>query len=173
MPGLPEAPNRLGGTDFDQALTALATAVLAGLSLWLLVATLAVGLGMHRHRLTRCLIPAWLVGVLTGGALLTLGTSTAQAAPHDLDGLPLPDRAVTSVAPEQPPTPPESVVVTSGDCLWTIAREHLDPAASQADIAAATAAWHEANRAAIGADPNLIHPGQVLLAPAASGQDAR
>ncbi|MBU4215674.1 MAG: LysM peptidoglycan-binding domain-containing protein [Actinobacteria bacterium] len=71
------------------------------------------------------------------------------------------------------PAPPQSargaatqVVVQPGDTLWDIARRSLPPGAGQAQIAAAWPAWYEANRQTIGADPDLIHPGQVLLAPA-------
>lgn len=66
------------------------------------------------------------------------------------------------------PRPPASVVVQRGDSLWTIAARHLGPGASDAQIAAAWPRWYEANRDAIGDDPNLIVPGITLTPPAAS-----
>jgi len=56
-------------------------------------------------------------------------------------------------------------VVRPGDCLWDIAAEHLGPGATAADIARAWPRWYTTNRAVIGADPDLIHPGQQLVAP--------
>lgn len=66
------------------------------------------------------------------------------------------------------PRPPTSVVVQRGDSLWTIAARHLGPGASDAQIAAAWPRWYEANRDAIGDDPNLIVPGITLTPPATS-----
>lgn len=65
-----------------------------------------------------------------------------------------------STAPE-----PELYVVQPGDSLWSITAEHLGGTPSNAQISAAWPRWHAANRAVIGADPNLIHPGQELTAP--------
>lgn len=55
-------------------------------------------------------------------------------------------------------------VVAPGDCLWTIARAH--GATTDAEIARAWPTWWEENREVIGADPDLIYPGQVLRIPA-------
>jgi len=49
--------------------------------------------------------------------------------------------------------------------LWSIAGRHLGPQATDAEIAAAWPRWYAANRDVIGADPNLLHPGQHLVAP--------
>ena len=60
-------------------------------------------------------------------------------------------------------------VVAPGECLWRIAEQHLDaagPPPDDAGIARAVTAWWSANSEVIGPDPDLIHPGQVLLAPA-------
>ncbi|WP_426592714.1 LysM peptidoglycan-binding domain-containing protein [Cellulomonas sp. McL0617] len=59
----------------------------------------------------------------------------------------------------------QSVVVVAGDSLWAIAARHLDPHATDAQIAAAWPAWYHANAATIGPDPGVIVPGQVLAAP--------
>ncbi|MET0712907.1 MAG: hypothetical protein ABWZ30_10430 [Jiangellaceae bacterium] len=75
------------------------------------------------------------------------------------------------------PAPPGSarravatVVVEAGDCLWTIAAETLAATiGSEPSNAAVTAEWprwYALNRAAIGADPDLLLPGMLLRAPA-------
>lgn len=67
------------------------------------------------------------------------------------------------------PSEPGEVVVRRGDTLWSIAARHLGPLPSDAEIAAAWPAWHDANRHVIGDDPDLLRPGQVLVAPQAVG----
>ena len=57
------------------------------------------------------------------------------------------------------------VVVARGDTLWGLAAEALHPGANDAEIATSWHAWYELNRAVIGEDPNLLHPGQLLQAP--------
>lgn len=77
-----------------------------------------------------------------------------------------PDTPGAAAPPERHPADRVEVVVTAGDSLWSIARAHLsDP--SDADVAAHWPQWYAANRAVVGADPDLIHPGQILLAPEA------
>lgn len=56
-------------------------------------------------------------------------------------------------------------VVKPGDSLWALASAELGPGASDTTIAARWPAWYAANRAAIGPDPDLIHPGQALHTP--------
>jgi nucleoid-associated protein YgaU len=59
---------------------------------------------------------------------------------------------------------PATVVVESGDCLWNIAARRLArPTAAR--IAVAWPRWWRANRARVGADPDLIRPGQRLRPP--------
>jgi LysM repeat protein len=58
-----------------------------------------------------------------------------------------------------------TVVVRAGDTLWGIARRSLPVDATDEQVAAAWPAWYRANQATIGPDPDLIRPGQVLLAP--------
>ena len=77
------------------------------------------------------------------------------AAAVFLTGLPLPDR----------PGGDDAVVVRAGDTLWALAERAL-PAG--ADDGAVTARWHliyDLNRDRIGADPDLIQPGQRLRLP--------
>ncbi len=58
-----------------------------------------------------------------------------------------------------------SVVVHRGDTLWDIVAATLDAGATDAEVLREVVRWHEANRDVIGADPDLILPGQVLRAP--------
>ncbi|WP_020016483.1 LysM peptidoglycan-binding domain-containing protein [Promicromonospora sukumoe] len=76
--------------------------------------------------------------------------------------------AGTSTGPEAP------VVVEAGDTLWSIAAEglaradHGHPGAaepSDVETAEAVVRWYAANRAVVGADPDLIRPGMVLHQP--------
>jgi LysM repeat protein len=105
-------------------------------------------------------------------------TEQVFEAPPDASDDPVPGgspaAAVTALAstpaPTQAPAPapapaPDSVVVGRGDCLWSIAATHLPPDASDAEIAAAWPRWYAANRETIGADPDLILPGQRLTIP--------
>lgn len=52
----------------------------------------------------------------------------------------------------------QSYTVVSGDCLWKIAKQFYGNGALYTVI-------YEANREVVGADPNLIYPGQVLTIP--------
>ena len=71
-----------------------------------------------------------------------------------------------AVAPATPPSSPTAVhVVVPGECLWAIAQARLGPSATNQQIDAGWRAIYAANRAAIGDDPGLIHPGLVLLLP--------
>lgn len=80
----------------------------------------------------------------------TATSSSSNEVPSDSQG----------VASRQP-----DVVVRAGDSLWRIAEAHLSPAASRTQVAAAWPAWYAANRALVGADPNIIRPGQLLARP--------
>ena len=56
-------------------------------------------------------------------------------------------------------------VVTSGDCLWSIAARLLGPKATTVAIDREWRAIYAANATSIGSDPNLIHPGLILVLP--------
>lgn len=95
-----------------------------------------------------------------------------------LAGLPYPDRAagapvgaITTVGPPRdrvvrPGRPPaRAVTVRPGDTLWGLARAELGRDAEDAAIAERWRQIYAANRAVIGADPDLIHPAQRLRVP--------
>ena len=79
---------------------------------------------------------------------------------------PQPDVRLLSPPPVVQPIPRGGeVVVRRGDSLWSIAARHLGPDASDAEIAAAWPAWHEANREVIGDDPDLLRPARRSASP--------
>ena len=61
----------------------------------------------------------------------------------------------TTIASEQTRT----YTVKSGDCLWNIAKQYLGKGSRYQEI-------YELNKSVIGANPNLIYPGQVYTLPA-------
>jgi hypothetical protein len=62
-------------------------------------------------------------------------------------------------------TTDQGYTVRRGDALWDITARHLGPHATATEIARAWPRWYSANRAVIGADPDLLIPGEVLYAP--------
>lgn len=58
-----------------------------------------------------------------------------------------------------------SVTVAPGSCLWSIAADHLGPAATDWEIAHEWPRWHQANRRILGAEPADLRPGTVLRPP--------
>jgi nucleoid-associated protein YgaU len=131
-------------------------------------------------------VRAWLGGsTSTSTSPATPAPTTATTAPiATREGLehralgPTPDPAVVS-PPASPPAPaparPDAApppaaaadryVVAAGDCLWSIATRRLGATATNQAIDAGWRAIYAANRAAIGSDPGLIHPGLVLALP--------
>jgi nucleoid-associated protein YgaU len=77
---------------------------------------------------------------------------------------------VSLTPPVAPPTapappPPDTYVVRPGDCLWSIAEHRLGPDPDPAAVDRGWRAIYDLNRAAVGIDPGLIHPGLVLRLP--------
>ncbi|MDQ1646265.1 MAG: hypothetical protein QOJ50_2449 [Cryptosporangiaceae bacterium] len=77
-----------------------------------------------------------------------------------------PGRHDTAADPKVAGNRNPSVVVQSGDSLWSIAARRLGPGAADREIAIEWPRWWAANRDVIGADPALINPGQRLTPPA-------
>lgn len=158
-PHLPTAVEAVTAPDFPAAMLGAATLACAALSAWILVIAAAT-LG----RITVPGVPRVVRAALFTGVVVAAAATPAHADPgHDLDGLPLPDRPVVSTAATMPA---DGVTVQRGDTLWAIAADRLGPRASNARIATATRAWHEANTEVVGPDPDLIVPGQRLRPPA-------
>lgn len=69
--------------------------------------------------------------------------------------------------PVQPATPDSAttIAVHPGDCLWSLVESHLGYGATIAEISSEVDRWWDANAEVIGADPDLLIPGQVLVVP--------
>ena len=125
------------------------------------------------------LAPWTLRKIVTVGLGLTVVTGPAAAAAPatpTLDNAPTSvmahassrteERVGTDLPPlDRPAELAQVVTVGPGECLWSIAARHLGPAATDAEIAGAWPDWYAANRTVIGADPNLLQPGQRLVVP--------
>lgn len=87
--------------------------------------------------------------------------------PRSLAGLPFPDRATNAAPPSNraEKTRPELVRVRPGDSLWAIAEQRLGPRATVVELAAYWHRIYDRNADVIGADPDLILPGQLLELP--------
>jgi hypothetical protein len=175
--GLPRTP-------LDVALSQVAALALLGCAAWLWAVTTAVVVeaarggtpsvhgvpaGVRRAVLAAC-------GVALAGGLASpshaVGVDPRPPASHHLDrsvldGLPLPDRAVSGRRPGHPrrPDPGRTVVVGPGDTLWSIAARDLAPGSPDARVAAGWRAIYAANRHRIGPDPDVIVPGARLTLP--------
>ena len=129
--------------------------------------------------------PGWTPTAPPGRATATGGGQPAGAIPSPSSATAVGEEAPgwTPTRPVQRPqasaevlglrpgarTAADAVVVHRGDTLWSIVARRLGPGASDAEVAAAWPAWHEANRSVIGDDPDLLVPGQQLRAPAHAG----
>lgn len=179
---------------FEQLLVACCALAGAGCVgwLWLLVTLVVADAG--RGRPARAGVPPvvrrivlGLCGLSLAGGLATPahadhapGPKTASATESLLVGLPLPDRATSTTTwlgslgavarsrpvESPPPSPrPDSIRVQPGDTLWELAGASLPADAGPEEIDRRWRRIYRANRDAIGADPDLIRPGQRLLLP--------
>jgi len=156
-------------TDFEAALRAC----LAGaLLLWVAWCAVTLAVATVNRRLAARIGPPLLRGLLVAGrcaATAVPAQANDSGGLSALDGLRLPDRVLTHDAlPASLPRSAATVVrVEPGDCLWSIVRRRL-PQADETTVAEAVDRWYTANRAVIGPDPDLLHPGQLLVPPGAS-----
>ncbi|MCZ2402783.1 hypothetical protein IV498_06175 [Paenarthrobacter sp. Z7-10] len=100
--------------------------------------------------------PSWFLP----GALLPGGRPAASSAASAE-----PEGAARPASGRQIPAVENALVVLAGDTLWTIAARELGPFATDVEIAAQWPLWYHENRAIIGSDPNVLHPGQILQPP--------
>ena len=101
-------------------------------------------------------------------AVVTTGlvtTSCGGVAAADGSG-PRPPAVSVDWPTASPAGPSRSVRVEAGDCLWDIAANRLAHP-TPARIAATWPRWWRANRRVVGADPDVLHPGQRLRPPIA------
>jgi hypothetical protein len=187
-------PQRMADTaGADAVVLCLAGAAAAAVWAWgalglLLTAagSLPGALGAAGRLLARAVLPAGArraaalalgVGIGLGGPLLTgsaLAAPVATSAVPDWPAASLADAPVPDwpapPAPNSPtPHPAGAHVVVPGDCLWDIAADRLRAgtgrAPTDAQVATAVQSWWRANASAIGPDPDLLLPGQVLQPP--------
>ena len=92
-----------------------------------------------------------------------LTTATGTTTPSPTVGQRPAPRAGTTE--QTTPSVDATVTVVPGDSLWAIAARHLPAGSTDAEVADAWPAWYAANAATIGADPDLILPGQHLHVP--------
>ena len=157
---------------------------ICGCAAWLWLATVVVAVDAARGRQpTTCGVPrVWRRLVLGACGVALAGGLAAPAHAGDgsgasrVDGLPLPDRATTTTHVNRVfarAARPEIVVVRPSDTLWDLAREQLPPDTDDATVLARVREIHCANRAVIGADPDLIRPQQRLRMPTTTREETR
>jgi hypothetical protein len=132
-------------------------------------AALALGVGLSTAA------PVLLPPAAAPFAVVSAMADDAGAAPPVLA-----DGPVTELTPDWPSSPGEAPdwprpsaqdhVVLRGDCLWDIAAGWLraqrpELPVTDAEVQQAVQSWWEANADVIGADPDLLLPGQVLRPP--------
>lgn len=123
--------------------------------------------------LTRLVVAA--LGVTVGaGVPAAAGAATSAEATSTVWATgatgPVADPGVDwpGLSPAQPRESSVPYTVRRGDSLWAIAESELGSDAHPAATDRRWRLWYEENRAVIGADPNLILPGQVLGSPGAN-----
>lgn len=136
-----------------------------------LVVGLALGSGaLAANAAPRAPQAGWatLAPVVPGWAALPAAVPDAGWAQHVPEfrpaTAPVVDLPVVTRAPA-PDTVRAEVVVQRGDTLWSLARAHTGPQATDVAVAAAVEELYEANAHVIGDDPDLLLPGQVLHLP--------
>jgi hypothetical protein len=158
--------------DLALHMTALVAAWTVAVALLGSLRRLPGRLGLVAGRTWVWLVPTALRVTLLGVAGTAAATSSAAATDTPAAattsrwevGRPLTDAPTTSPALDAD-TPVQRWVVAPGESLWTIAAHHLGPDATPARVAAQWPRWYSANRALIGADPDLLRVGVTLEAP--------
>ena len=98
----------------------------------------------------------------------------AATLPAGLRGLRLPDRALGAGShPRASAQPPGLHTIKEGESLWLIADRLLPAEASLSEVDEAWRRLYRSNRSAIGPNPHLIHPGEMLLLPPQPGSSPR
>jgi hypothetical protein len=187
---LTTAPGRVGRGASElarQLLPAVVMRAVAGAAgIGVLIAPIAAGAetasngpGTAGAAATAQMLPSW---PTDAGSLpaIRIGWPTDRAARPASEQPPIPtpslpmspapdppasDHARAAIPAPDPSTLQTDVLVRPGDSLWLIAAQRLGPDCSEAEIADAWPRWYAANERAIGPDPSVIQPGQVLHAP--------
>lgn len=174
VPALQPAPER---RDFDGLLTWAAGWLLIAVATWSAVLAIALLLSCRartglagRWLLALCCPRPWRTALLVsvGAASVTAGVTPAHAESWRPPSL---DRPADSAAAARP-APDLRVTVRAGDSLWSLMRSRF-PTADDPTLAVLVRRTYAANRAAIGPDPDLLHPGEQLRMPDARSHDDR
>jgi hypothetical protein len=159
---------------FEGLLVGGCAAVAAGCAVWGwlgVVAVVAEALrGVEQRPAATLGVPAMLRHLVLAGcgvaltataapALASTGADAHPAMPAAVAGLPFPARAM-----DLPAQGEHVVVVRPGDSLWAITAQH-SPNSDDAEITSGWQHLYARNRAVVGDDPSLIHPGQRLVLP--------
>ncbi len=186
-------PGAVGARHTIAAVEALAWGGLVACSAWFGAAVLACARDLARHparpvpaAARGCLRPAVvrsLLAALVGGVLVTPALRpVADPGPgHDpgwslLEGLPLPGLPTGGLCPPVrrdtagDRARPVTVRIRRGDSLWSMTAALIGPRAPVPRVAHAWPRLFHANRAVIGADPDLVLPGTTLRVPAGLGR---
>lgn len=194
VPGLTLHETEVLVDDFESLLVSGCGLAGAACTIWLwALATLVVAEGV-RGRVMGAGVPTVvrrvvlaLCGLSLAGGLVVPAHADRHAPPPEsasaiqslLVGLPVPDRTTSTtewlgVVARSGSTRESSfaeasdevIRVETGDTLWGLAEATLPGGATAAEIDRRWRAIYRANLDAIGADPDLIRPGQRLLLPA-------
>ena len=165
--------SEVGTLGFAELLVAACAGLVVLAVAWLCVLVLVATVPLLRHptiRRTPSRTPGRVATLVAAacGLGLAITPATAQESRTDvgrtvstvsvLHGLPLPSRPVADDRSRRH-------VVRPGDSLWSIAAAELGPSATPAEVDTRWRHIHAANVAAIGRDPDLIHPGTVVSFP--------
>ena len=160
-----------GGATVEDAVVRLCLVLLLGCTLWATASGLAAVVEAWRGcprpaaragLVRRVVLAACGVAVVVSCAGPAVADPSSDPSPDPLSGLPMPERATDGPAPARAAG---HVVVRAGDSLWSLSADRLPRGATDAEIGADWQRTYAANRAALGPDPDLIHPGQVLDLP--------
>lgn len=138
----------------DAAVVTWATWIAAVAAGYLVLAVCGTLLAA-RPALRRALAAGLLLAIAGGGVAAAAPASNSHPRPAAVSG----DWPGLATARRS-----STVTVDSGDCLWDIAARRL-ARPTRARIALAWPRWWHANRAVVGADPDVIRPGQRLRPP--------
>jgi LysM repeat protein len=111
------------------------------------------------------LSPASALAATSVSVSVSASAATSTPIPRPANVWPSLDRAPLPSHPVRPDLRAAGYDVRAGDTLWGIAARTLGPDATPAEVADTWPRWWERNRAVIGANPDLIQPGQHLDAP--------
>jgi LysM repeat protein len=134
---------------------------------------------VHKRATSACAVLAWCILLTLAAAVMTTAARPAQASPRIASNSITQVTGTTMVTAPKPATALPATVTPEAVTPRPAARHVVQPGDTLSGIAAASAvaggwpALYAANRGAIGPDPNVIHPGTVLVLPGRAGRQDR